>query len=69
MVSKTDRTICGTCQYWTGERDPIFDKNGVAKVTITDKTGFCQKEGCRFDGQTRRQDNCCIRYSKWTELL
>ena len=36
MLSKTDRKICGTCQFWTGKRDPVFDRKGVPKIDISD---------------------------------
>ena len=40
MRSKTSRVICGTCQYWTGKREPVFDGNGNPKVDIFDEFGL-----------------------------
>ena len=70
MISKTSIVKCGTCQYWTGNRNPVFDKNGNPKVDIIDKEGVCENENCRkFCGKIRRQDLSCQHFSKWTELL
>ena len=69
MKSKTDRAICGTCEYWTGGREPTFDKNGTPKIDICDRTGFCQNQNSRFVDQIRQKDKNCIHYSKWTEIL
>ena len=69
MQSKTDRIMCGTCEYWTGEREPVFDKKGNAKINIYDNYGVCCKMDCRFADQTRKKDAYCMKYSKWTELL
>lgn len=69
MLSKTDRVICGTCEYWTGSREPVFDKNGVPKIRIDDKIGECCKVGSKFTDQERKKDLKCKMYSKWTEIL
>lgn len=69
MRSGTDRKICGTCQHWTGNREPVFDKNGRPKVDIFDMKGECMCVHSKFDGQMRKRDLNCVRYSKWTELL
>ncbi|MDO5153917.1 MAG: hypothetical protein Q4D50_11265 [Eubacteriales bacterium] len=69
MQSKTDRVICGTCEYWTGNRCPSFDKNGVPKIDIIDKTGLCENQASRFIDQQRQNDQKCIHFSKWTEIL
>lgn len=42
MRSKTNRMICGTCEYWVGDRKPVFDKNGTPKIDIYDSNGLCQ---------------------------
>lgn len=69
MISKTDRMICGTCEYWTGDREPVFDKNGTPKISIIDIGGVCQNGKSKLCGMTRSCENKCIRYSKWTEIL
>lgn len=69
MQSKTDRKICGTCEYWSGNREPVFDKNGVPKINIYDDCGICCKVGCRFTDKERRNSLNCKMYSKWTEIL
>ena len=69
MQSKTDRKICGTCAFWTGNREPVFDKKGVPKVNIYDRSALCIKPGHRFTDQSRDLQANCGRYSKWTELL
>ena len=69
MISRTDRAICGTCQFWTGNREPTFDKNGTPKVDIVDVWGCCQNTLSRFDNQSRKRDAGCIHYYKWTEIL
>lgn len=70
MRSKTDRIMCGTCQFWTGNRIPIFDQKGVPKVDILDPNGNCENEACsRFCGQKRECQKRCKYFSKWTELL
>jgi len=69
MIGKTDTRKCGTCEYWTGKREPIFDKNGKPKIHIDDDTGSCEKYDSRFHEQSRRQELSCKYYSKWTELF
>lgn len=69
MQSKTERKICGTCEYWTGNREPVFDKKGIPKVNIYDKRAICAKQGHRFSDSNRERDLCCGRYTKWSEIL
>ena len=69
MQCKTDRKICGTCDYWSGNREPVFDKNGNPKLNILDRSGICNKANHRFEDQPRDYQRCCGRYSKWTEIL
>lgn len=69
MQSKTDRRMCGTCEYWTGLRQPIFVGNGIPKVNIIDKTGSCECSISNFEGQSRQCEKACKNYSKWTELF
>ena len=69
MISKTDRMMCGTCAYWTGRREPIFDKKGIPKVRIDDRFASCENEGSRFCGAVREHSAKCGKYSKWTEIL
>jgi len=69
MQSKTDRKICGTCEYWSGNREPIFDKKGIPKINIIDANALCCKTNCRFTDQIRKNNLNCKMYSKWTELL
>lgn len=68
MRSKTDRVMCGTCQYWTGQREPVFDKNGNPKVDIFDEYGACEHPHVPIEAK-RRRDLRCVRHSKWTEIL
>ena len=69
MRSKTSRAICGTCEFWTGNREPVFDSKGVPKIDIIDKTGLCQNINSNFTDEIRKRDNNCYRFSKWTEIL
>lgn len=69
MLSKTERQICGTCEYWTGARNPIFDVRGIPKIDICDDFGLCQNQFSRFVDTSRKRDSKCVRYSKWTEIL
>lgn len=69
MRSKTDRIMCGTCQYWTGAREPVFDCKGNPKVDLFDVFGNCECAQSSKYEQTRKRDGKCIRYSKWTELF
>lgn len=69
MRSKTDRVMCGTCEYWAGNREPIFDQYGNPKINILDKTAPCNKQDCKFADQIRDCQKSCCRYSKWTEIL
>lgn len=69
MRSKTDRVICGTCQYWTGMREPVFDGNGKPKIDIHDSEGLCENPHSNFDGAERKSGMKCCKYSKWTEIL
>lgn len=69
MISKTDRAICGTCAYWTGKRDPIFDQKGTPKIRIEDRFGGCENESSRQCGTMRENKAICGKYSKWTEIL
>lgn len=69
MRCKTDRVICGTCQYWTGAREPIFDANGNAKVNIFDEVGICEcVQSVKYE-QLRKKELKCRCFYKWTELL
>lgn len=69
MQSKTDRKMCGTCEYWSGEREPVFDNQGRPKINISDRYAACNKQCHRFADENRKYDLCCGRYSKWTEIL
>ena len=69
MRSKTDRQICGTCQYWTGKREPVFDAKGNPKIDITDEEGNCENVSSRFYDKKRMKQAKCKYYSKWTEIL
>lgn len=69
MRSKTDRRICGTCEHWIGERKPIFDQNGTAKIDIIDNFGCCQNPVSKFIDGERQKDANCVHHSKWTEIL
>lgn len=69
MQSKTDRVICGACEFWTGSRRPIFSCKGVPKLNIIDKIGNCESPLSNFEGKSRKCYNKCIHFSKWTELL
>ena len=69
MISKTDVIKCGTCEYWTGRREPVFDAKGNPKVRIDDTHGECQKQESRFCDQNRDQNLKCKYYSKWPELF
>ena len=69
MRCKTDRVICGTCQYWTGAREPVFDAKGNPKVDIYDENGNCEcTQSSRYD-QVRKKELKCKCYYKWTEIL
>lgn len=69
MRSKTDRVICGTCEFWTGMRNPVFDSKGIPKIDIIDNLGLCQNPCSSFCDVERKNHLNCIRYSKWTEIL
>ena len=69
MQSKTDRKMCGTCEYWSGNREPVFDTKGMPKINIYDKFAVCTKQGHRFTDENRQRDLKCGRYTKWTEIL
>ena len=69
MQSKTDRKICGTCEFWSGKREPVFDQNGNPKINIYDTNAICNKQDHRFADENRNCRLCCGRYSKWTEIL
>ena len=69
MQSETDRKICGTCEYWSGNREPVYDKNSRPKINIYDKHAMRNKQGHRFTDTSRECQLCCGRYSKWTEIL
>ncbi len=69
MRSKTDRVICGTCEFWTGSRQPTFSPKGIPQIDIIDKTGCCECPVSKFDGKSRACDSYCVHFSKWTELF
>ena len=69
MISKTDRKICGTCEFWSGVREPVFDAKSNPKINIIDNYGCCCKHNSRFVDQLRKRDCYCQKYSKWTEIL
>ena len=51
MRSKTDREICGTCQHWTGKREPVFTAKISETEGITNNTnlGKHYSSGLVFD--------------------
>jgi len=61
--------MCATCEYWTGNRRPVFDHNGKAKIDIWDEEGQCECPNGSMEGFTRRKDLKCKYFSKWTEIL
>lgn len=67
--SRTDVKKCGTCQYWTGNRIPVFTEKGEPRVDIIDDVGECECGTCNFYGYARKQTLSCKKYSKWTELF
>lgn len=69
MQSKTERKICGTCEYWSDERELVFEQFGRPKINIYDNQSVCNRQDHRFADENRRYDLCCARYSKWTEIL
>ena len=69
MLSKTDRKICGTCEFWSGNREPTFDQYGRPKINILDNKAICNKQDYRFADQNRAYQQCCVRYCKWSEIL
>lgn len=69
LISKTDVIKCGTCEYWTGERKPIFDRHDMPKVNIIDGIGDCENQESRFCGQPRPQGLKCKAFTKWPELF
>ncbi len=69
MRSKTTIEKCGTCQFWTGNRMPVFDSLGIPKVDIIDTIGQCENVASRFFEDSRMQNAKCKHFSKWTELL
>ena len=40
MQSKTDRKIRGTCEFWSENREPMFDQIGNPKINIYDKKQY-----------------------------
>ena len=69
MRSKTDRKICGTCEYWTGNREPVFDAKGTPKIDILDESGLCENPNSNFTDKIRLKSKNCKYHSKWTEIL
>lgn len=69
MKSKTTTIKCGTCEYWTGNRVPVFGKNGEPRVDIVDRNGDCLNINSRFCDKKREQNAQCKHFSKWTELF
>ena len=41
MKSKTSTIKCATCEFWTGNREPVFDASGTPKIDIIDTYGDC----------------------------
>lgn len=69
MLSKTNREICGNCEFWSGGRVPIFTGEGVPKNNITDKFGSCINYNSKLCDKTRKNDSGCKDFSKWPEIL
>lgn len=69
MRSKRDRVMCGTCEFWTGERTPSVGNKESLTVDIKDRHGYCRNSECRHDGEMRWRDWKCVCYEKWTDLL
>ncbi len=69
VKSMTTTVKCGTCQFWTGSREPGFDSQGKPIVFVHDSNGACENVHSRFCDQDRKESARCVLYSKWTEIL
>lgn len=69
LRSKTTTEKCGTCEFWNGNRNPVFDGKGNPKIDIIDDSGICENANSRFVDTIKKQTGKCCRYSKWTEIL
>lgn len=66
----TTTKICGTCDFWTGKRIPVYDQHSMEKVDIFDRVGNCENENAkRHTGQIMQKQQKCKYYSKWSELV
>lgn len=68
MRSYVDRRICGNCQYWKGEREPIRNQYGIPKNEISSETGVCRCESGNFFDCVRKSEQLCVRFEKWYDL-
>ena len=69
MRSKTNVKKCGTCDFWIGEREFVYDSKSVLKIDIFNERGLCNNVHSNFTDKVRSQGAKCIKYSKWTEII
>lgn len=68
MRSKRDREICGTCDFWPGNRRLSFSKGNKPTIDIIDRYACCACTASKFTGEARWRDNYCMHYLKWAEI-
>ena len=62
MESKINRKICGTCAFWSGNRELLPNIN---KVAILEETGICQCPIGSKLGEIRKKDLNCKSYENF----
>jgi len=59
--------LCGTCAYWTGEREADMFGN-YAYVDSPMARGICRNSDCGWFRQSRQANVSCPDYEKWSIL-
>lgn len=60
MESKIERIMCGTCLYWSGDRECIYGKK--TKVVLFDEKGKCECVSSSKFGDIRKRELKCKEY-------
>ena len=60
-----DRKVCGTCAFWSGNREIVSNGANVRCKNPSDE-GICTNPKSQFKGKPKKADNIyCSKFIKW----
>ena len=57
--------MCGTCEYWLGERLLTENNRGNSIVKFGEVTAGCRCRQSKFYGASRDYNRKCLNYKRW----